>query len=567
MKYELDLSKEINKIFTELVAIKSDTGTTLEKDIEKYLYNWFQGIDYFQLNPDKCGQYNLEEDHLGRSIIWGLVKGKGNDTVILIHHHDVVDVLDYGVLSEYAYSPDELKYAMRERAVSSDVKKDLKSEKWIFGRGTCDMKAGAAIQLALMEAYSKIEDFNGNVLLISVPDEECLSLGMREGAKLLVKLKEKFNLQYCILINLEPHQREENNKGILYEGSVGKIMPVVYVRGKKTHAGDIFQGLNPIMLLSEIVKVTELNSDFSDVEGDEITPPPSWLYFRDRKERYDVSIPESAGGYFSILTLQRTPKEILDQVKKVCEKSFEDMIENMNTHYKKYSEKVNHMNGKLPWKVNVRTFSEIYDEAVKNSGDLFIENYNHTLEKLKKDIKNNKTNMPESNFVLIEKTLEYITDLSPMVVIAFSPPYYPHIANIKLNQLSTKNVLNLSEKINDFSRANWNEIYEKRNYFMGISDMSYIGLNNSEDVIPYIEPNMPLWGNLYSISFEDMKKLSIPVINIGPWGKDLHKFTERVYKEDLLERTPKLLDFTIQYILKRNQKGEVYEENPSHCKL
>ena len=27
-------------------------------------------------------------------------------------------------------------------------------------------------------------------------------------------------------------------------------------------------------------------------------------------------------------------------------------------------------------------------------------------------------------------------------------------------------------------------------------------------------------------------------INIGPWGKDFHKLTERVYKEDLYERTP-----------------------------
>ncbi|WP_183108805.1 hypothetical protein [Thermohalobacter berrensis] len=46
-----------------------------------------------------------------------------------------------------------------------------------------------------------------------------------------------------------------------------------------------------------------------------------------------------------------------------------------------------------------------------------------------------------------------------------------------------------------------------------------------------------------------MNKLSIPVINIGPWGKDLHKFTERVYKEDLFERTPRIIDLAIEHVL------------------
>jgi len=46
-----------------------------------------------------------------------------------------------------------------------------------------------------------------------------------------------------------------------------------------------------------------------------------------------------------------------------------------------------------------------------------------------------------------------------------------------------------------------------------------------------------------------MQALSIPVINIGPWSKDLHKFTERVYKTDLYERTPALLECAIEFLL------------------
>ena len=54
----------------------------------------------------------------------------------------------------------------------------------------------------------------------------------------------------------------------------------------------------------------------------------------------------------------------------------------------------------------------------------------------------------------------------------------------------------------------------------------------------------------YLKTLEDAKSaLSVPVINIGPWGKDLHKFTERVYELDLCERTPTLLESAIDYLL------------------
>jgi len=44
-------------------------------------------------------------------------------------------------------------------------------------------------------------------------------------------------------------------------------------------------------------------------------------------------------------------------------------------------------------------------------------------------------------------------------------------------------------------------------------------------------------------------KIKMPCINIGPWGKDFHKLTERVLMEDLYERTPKILDYVIKHIL------------------
>lgn len=550
-EFSVNISSQIDKIFNELISIRSDTGTVLEKDIEEYIYNWISQIKYFNKNPQMYGKYLLKNDHLERAVVWALLKGKGKKTVVLLHHHDVVDSLDYGIFKEYAYSPELLQEKLHVLELTEDVRLDLESGKWIFGRGTADMKAGAAIQLALIEEYSKVEDFDGNLLLLSVPDEESLSLGMREAVNLLVELKQQYELDYVIMINSETHERDKDNVGALYEGSVGKIMPLIYVKGKQAHIKDVFNGFNPITLLSEIVKRTELNPDFSDVVGDEVSPPPSWLYSRDRKKFYDVSIPQAAGGYFNILTLKRTPKDIIKLLKEICEEAAKDVTRYINDNYKGFQNKINKEGNELALNIKVKTFCELYDEALSNSGQKFLEDYNRTIEKIKSDIQGNKISIPESSFVIIEKTLEYVKDLSPMVIIAFSPPYYPHISNIDFKRLSEP-VLTLHDTINNFAKHSWNEEYKKHNYFMGISDMSYVAINDSEEVIPYIGPNMPLWESVYKIPFESMKTLYIPSINIGPWGKNLHKFSERVLRRDLLERTPKLIELAIQCVLEND---------------
>lgn len=97
--------KKIKNLLMDFIAIKSDTKTVLERDIEKYLLARLNEMDYFKRNPANLGAYPIENDALERSVIWGLVKGKGKKTVILMHHHDTVDTDDYHTLKEWAYQP------------------------------------------------------------------------------------------------------------------------------------------------------------------------------------------------------------------------------------------------------------------------------------------------------------------------------------------------------------------------------------------------------------------------------------------------------------------------------
>jgi arginine utilization protein RocB len=544
------IDKDIEDIFYSYIRVRSDTFTELERDIEPFLMNYFNSIDYFKNNPEHYGAYKIKNDIFDRSVCWALVKGKGNDTVVLIHHNDVVGIEDFNTLKPFAYSPKELEIELMKikENLQPEARKDLESGDYIFGRGTADMKGGGAIQLALLKRYSQLENLYGNILLISVPDEENLSAGMLSAILLLKELKEKYTLNYLMMINSEPHERINKDVGVLSEGSVGKMLPFFYVKGFLSHVGKVFAGFNPVNLLSEIVRKTELNLELSDFIENEASPPPTWLYFKERKYQYDVSLPPSAGGCLSILTLNREPADLLESIRGICMDAFSSLISDMNEKYKIFRERMNKPFKPLPWKAKVVTFKELYDEAYLQYGETFKEKYDEVLQDIKGKVQAGDISMIESNFYLVEAVYDFINDLSPRVVIGLAPPYYPNVANMYIDNISDK-AKNLSNDIMEYSSKHFNQLYSREYFFTGISDLSYTSIKHSKVISETLKGSMPLFGSLYSIPIEDIESISMPCINIGPWGKEYHKLTERVLKEDLFHRSPELIHYAISTLL------------------
>lgn len=100
-----------------------------------------------------------------------------------------------------------------------------------------------------------------------------------------------------------------------------------------------------------------------------------------------------------------------------------------------------------------------------------------------------------------------------------------------------------------FVLENFGQKYSKEYFYTGICDLSYCGAVKREETEESLKRSMPFLGNIYSLPLKEMEETSMPCINIGPWGKDFHKLTERVYKEDLYERTPAILDFAVKSVL------------------
>src|SRR5699024_10042138 len=140
-----------------------------------------------------------------------------------------------------------------------------------------------------------------------------------------------------------------------------------------------------------------------------------------------------------------------------------------------------------------------------------------------------------------DELLSLCQELAPAVVLFFAPPYYPAINSSEDSLVQTK-IAEAQQLLRDKFQTEAKQVH----YFNGISDLSYV--NYDEDDIGWkdFKDNLPVWEGVYSIPFEEMQQLQAPVLNIGPFGKDADKLTERLHQESAFVRTP----YVLQEIIK-----------------
>jgi arginine utilization protein RocB len=535
----------ISSLFYPYVAINSETGTASESLASEYVISTLRSVPYFVDHPGQLALEAVPGDHLHRSIAWALVRGKGTRTVVLMHHVDVVEIEDFKLHKPLAFDPEALHQALTAdpAGLDSDAKADLASGAWLFGRGGADMKAGGAIQLAVLAACSEVEELAGNILLLAVPDEEHLSAGMRTAAALLVRLAELHGLEYVLMINSEPHQRKVPDRGLLSGGSIGKLLPFVYVRGILAHAGKSYEGFNPLAVLGEITSRSEMCAALVDVDeaSGELSPPPTWLMARDGKAVYDVSMPLSAFGCLSVLPLHSSPGKILDYLLGLCNECATLVASRINEASDAFRLASGRSAGR-PWVPEVKSFSDFLSAARQKDAAGFDRYYGKVMQETGNSLSAGRISHAAATRDMVDAICQFVGSDQPLVVVGFVPPYYPSVSYHDRPDFESA-ITRLATGLDVFSQEHFGQSYELEAYFTGISDLSYSSLGSAaaSDLENVIARQMPLYGPGYSIPFMAIERSAMPCINIGPWGKDFHKLSERVLKEDLFVRTPALL--------------------------
>lgn len=545
----MSLGQKIKEFAIELAQVKSVVGSPGELDASKKVMERFQEMDYFKENPQDLFYLDATNDPLERKSVMAIIRGKesaSKKTLVLIGHTDTVGTSDYGQIEAYATDPYKLPEKLAGVTLPADARKDLESGDYLFGRGIFDMKTGVSTLMHVMEELSlDLDNLDGNLVFAGVCDEEAGSAGMLSVVPKLVELEETEGFDYQALIDTDysAPRFEGDETRYIYVGTVGKIMPSFFVVGSETHAGDPYIGLDPNQISSALVEEFNLAMAYADEAQGEVTVPPVSLRQQDLKTEYSVQTATTSYVYFNFSTHCLTPDEVMVKIKEGAQRAFEKVIDRLEEEFKIYSDRSGFEHYGLPWKKRVLSYSELYELVKEERGSELDE----ALEKLEEELLvDKKVDEREHSLRMVETLHSMWSDKDPVIIAYYSPPYYPHIY-VKGDTDKEKKLLNAVTRAQEKNSSDYD--IKIRRFYPYISDLSYAAAPRQEGAVESLQANMPGFGSKYKLPLEEMRRLNLPVVNIGPFGKDAHKFTERLQMDYSYNVAPGLVKDTILGLL------------------
>lgn len=456
------------------------------------------------------------------------------DTIVLLSHYDTVDTSEYGVFEPLARDPRRLTAAMVEHVDELDAEPaaDATSGAYLFGRGTADMKAGLALHLTLV-ARADAERWPINLLLLTVSDEEVASIGMRDAVEHLEALAVEHGLRYVLALNGEPsfpaHPGDDDHH--VYTGSIGKLLPTSLCVGRETHAGTPLAGLSSSYMASFLARELEWCDDFHEEVRGESTPPPVTLWQRDLREAYSTQTTSRTASFHNVFVMRRSAEDVLRRFTDVAQRA----ADACNEHYGALCARA----GIEPiGSVRVLRFEELLAHAREHVGD------EETARLLAGDGIDPDEDLCVQAVRVADALAVACPELAPLIVVLFTPPYYPPV-----DSADDPFVRACVDRVVATASAHFGRELHHQHWFSAISDLSYARhAEDDQDGWQAYERNTPGYGERYRIPFAAMQRLDIPVLNVGPRGKDLHMRTERLHRVSAFEELPALLADLVQFV-------------------
>ncbi|MDW4507791.1 M20/M25/M40 family metallo-hydrolase [Priestia megaterium] len=544
---QLSMEEQVECLTKALVKIKSINGTSGEVKIADFIKNTLQSFPYFKENPLHVWEQKINGDTLGRKNVFAFIQGskKNAQTMIYHAHLDTVGIEDFGPLKDIALDPEELQRYFSTHNINEDVQRDARSGEWMFGRGAVDMQSGIAVHLANVLHFTKHPNkLEGNVLFMVNPDEESQHAGIISAVSELNRLKKEKNLSYVAAINTDfiTPLYDGDSTRYIYTGAAGKLLPCFYIYGREVHVGDTLAGIDPNLIASEITGSIHNNINLAEnIEG-ELVLPPSCLYQRDNKEAYNVQTAVSSHLYFNYFIYERTAKEVMSQLIALSIEACEKVEKKLSDYYELFVWRTNLPKRNLSWKVDVVSLED-YLEELDQKGinaqaciERAFEQYGHL-------------ELRTRCFKVIEELQKLDPHQSPRVIVFFAPPYLPH-NHLKKDESRDQQLLYPLQAAVEKVGKQTGETFQFKNFFPYLADGSFLSLHETDEEIDAFTRNFPGWGIVGAIPFREIRELNIPSINIGVYGKDGHKWTERVYKPYSFGVLPKLIQETTVQMLK-----------------
>ncbi len=544
-----------------MTAFPSVTDSDGETRFAFFLRDLLAGWPYFMAHPELLKLVRTRDDAFERYVVAACVRTPATvagpvpeRAVILTGHYDVVSVAAYGALAQLAFDPPALAQSLSEALeresgqaadrgerlgkTASRALDDLRSGEFLPGRGLLDMKAGLAAGLAFLEdsaaaALSGGSGANGALVFLAVPDEEGSSHGMLSAILDLPGILSDWGVEPVAAVNLDAavDQGDGSEGRAVFMGSVGKLHPFSLFVGCPTHAGAPFDGINPALLAAEYAKGIECAVDLFDQPGGTASalrdgdspPPPTILYYRELRDRYDVTTPDSVFVSANVLTHRDGPAEVLAAVSRLAVTAMESAM----VALRKRADAFSVVSGRscappdrkprvIPW-AELRSRASEADDPALERACAFAAAAADRLPALAS---------------LVAEAVRIAGLEGPTAVVGLAPPYYPR-TSLEPGRDGWL-IAAIGSALESMAKDGFGTIVQ-RPFFPGISDMSFLYPHDDEGARRLAAAACPLGVAPLPSGF------SCPVINIGPWGREYHQRLERVHVSYAFGTLPELL--------------------------
>ncbi len=497
-----ELEGRVRDLTLSLVGFPSVNGTPGEAALGERLAQMLDGLG--GQGRLQVWQAAADRDPLGRPVVFARLRGRrSGEAVLLMGHYDVVDVQDFGQLQHLAFDPPALTRWYLEHG-EGEILRAARSGDYLFGRGVLDMKGGIAACIAVLERLAREEPLRGDVIVALAPDEEANSLGVKTVRRVCGDLQRLEGLRFVAALNTDstsPASFDDPHR-YGYTGSVGKLLPAVFLGAVPTHATRLGQGfVDPAALVGRVMQHLTAHPDLVDRHGGQTAAPPVVLHVADSRRGYDVQTLQWAWAYLNVLSMSRAPEEVMEIFRALVR-------EGLDLAAQEISERMRDLGLARVPDIPTVTFGALLDRLRRERQDA--EEIVRGAAALAVDL-----DVRERSRQVVEAVWRALGS-EPMAVVFFAQDIMPRVLMAD-ERLAGALAATLA-------RHGLQETFVTRPVYLGISDMSFLASSPDDRHLEAFRRDYPLAGETPALP----PAPDMPMLNIGPSGFDPHQPTERV---------------------------------------
>lgn len=445
----INFKEEAAALTKWLISIPSVTTTHGEIDIVDAVYKTLGETAYFKSHEDNLVLVS-HADEIHRSIV-SLVRCQDEnitDTFCFVCNLDTSGNDEYGVLKQYAFTPDLLKEKLKSFYKNkSKEQTELSYDSNLYGLGSFQDKAVAGTLLTLIkESSDQLSDLPFNLMLICTTQSISCNDGIKECLPYIKSILTDQGLDIKLTIGFKPETTtEDENKVTLYTSNLGMAEFGFFILGEETEKTKPFNGFSPSQIAARIIEKIEYNSDLIPSNSKPFVPVLN---------SFMQPHPLSSGTHscsivsFDIPFINLNLSDLIEKFKAIAASSLEESclaIENRQAQYKaKLQEEFN----PLLRDAEVLSYSDLMYRAQKRyRGDLDTD-MQRLLDHCNKE--NYSDNM--KIHALLTKLCKLIRLPRPSVIVYLGRNFTPQQMLRQTNSDDREMYMHLSSTVENFNR-------------------------------------------------------------------------------------------------------------------